>query len=116
LILPALLLSFVIFFFLIVNSCTSDTSKFISAAGDGNISKVKKLLSKGTEVNAKDEYGTTALISASTRGHADIVKMLLDKDADMNAKNNDGYTALKEAEEYGRDDIVQLLKNAGAKE
>ena len=43
--------------------------ELIAAAGSGNISQVKLLLSKGVNVNARDDEGTTALITAARNGY-----------------------------------------------
>lgn len=65
----------------------------------GNESEIAELISKGADVNAKDNDGKTALIHATGRGrrHIETVKVLLGRGADVNAKDNNGKTALMEA-------------------
>jgi ankyrin repeat protein len=48
----------------------------LNACKDGNLEKVKQLLEKGADVNAKNKYGGTALMYASYQGHEEIVKLL----------------------------------------
>jgi len=55
---------------------------------------VELLLSKGADVNAKNDFGVTPLMGASESGQLEIVKLLLDKGADVNAKNDFGITPL----------------------
>jgi ankyrin repeat protein len=72
----------------------------IDAAGRGDAAAVQALLAKGTDVNAKDSNGRTALIEASLyndNSHVEVVRALLAKGADVNAKDRSGTTALIEA-------------------
>ena len=61
-------------------------------------------------MNAKDNYGDTALTVASMNGHTDLVKLLLGhENIDVNVENNSGATAFKWAS--GHDDIAKLLSD-----
>jgi ankyrin repeat protein len=55
---------------------------------------VKMLLAKGADVNAKDDYGYTALIWAAYLDYSDIVQILLEHGAKVNIKNNHGESPL----------------------
>ena len=66
----------------------------IEAAKEGNVSKVKDLLSSGSDVNDVDKEGWTPLIAASWSGRLDVVRLLIEKGADVNARDNGGGTAL----------------------
>lgn len=88
-----------------------------AAARKGDAELVKALLAKGVDVNAKTEYGATALSFAADKGHAEVVKVLLDKKADVNVK--DTYykaTPLSWAVSKGHLDIAKLLVDAGAED
>src|SRR5258708_2972458 len=52
-------------------------TELVDAARSGDIVKVKALLDAYAEVNATDQYGTTALVMASATGHLDVVRALL---------------------------------------
>ena len=67
---------------------------------------MKLLLDRGAEIEAKDNYSSTALHLAATGGHAEVVKLLLDRGAAIEAKDRDGRTALSMA---GRAEVVELL-------
>lgn len=84
-----------------------------AATRRGNLKRVKELLEEA-DVNAKKEYGSTALIEAACYGHKEIVELLINAKADVNAKNNHGWTALMWAVAYGYKEIVKLLINAKA--
>jgi uncharacterized protein len=73
-------------------------------------------LGVGSEVDARDKYGRTALILAARQGCSDSVREILRKGADVNAKLSSGETALKLASQYGHNQIVELLKAYGAQE
>ncbi len=48
------------------------------------------MLSKGADVNAKTQWGTTALHYAVPGGHREIAESLIAKGADVNAKTHGG--------------------------
>lgn len=65
-------------------------------------------------VDAKDNYGRTALINAALYGNAELLKWLVEKGADLNTQDINGYTALHfAAQENQLECTKQLLsKNA----
>ncbi len=85
-----------------------------NAAMNGDLPRVKTLLAKGADINAKDSNGATALIVASLYGNLEVVRELLSKGADINAKDHDGMTALMLASITGHVDVVQVLLAKGA--
>lgn len=95
---------------------TSDelNKSLIDAAKNGNIVKVKELISRGADVNAKTNQNATALIYASLNGHTETVKELIAKGADLNAKTNEGFTAIMYASQNGHTDVVKELIEKGA--
>lgn len=77
---------------------------------------VDLFLSKGCDVNEKDEAGNTPLHCAAQYGKADLAATLVEKGADLNAKNTAGDTPLKLAENKGHVSIIDYLKSKGALE
>jgi hypothetical protein len=66
---------------------------FLSAAGNGDIAAVEKLLKQGSDVNTQDEEGKTALMYAVMNSHTDVIRQLLEAGADVAIKDNGGDTA-----------------------
>jgi ankyrin repeat protein/beta-lactamase regulating signal transducer with metallopeptidase domain len=66
------------------------------AATAGDIEQVKSLLSKGVDINAKNEKGNTPLHLVARYGYRqrDMAELLIIRGADVNAKNRDGWTPL----------------------
>ena len=87
----------------------------IDAARDGSIALVRRGLSRGADVNAKDDGGWSPLHSASTLGHKKIAELLIDKGADVNVKNDFGQPPLDWAVVYGHTEIADLLRKHGGK-
>jgi hypothetical protein len=77
---------------------------------------VELFLSKGCDVNEKDEVGNTPLHCAAQYGKADLVVILVERGADLNAKNTFEDTPLKLAENKGYVTIIDYLKSKGALE
>jgi ankyrin repeat protein len=79
------------------------------------------LIEKGTDVNAKDPNGWSALMLAAMAGEAESVQSLIKAGADVNSKTNDGETPLQRAEKIQNAKlkdmtaIIDILKKAGAK-
>jgi len=116
----------------------TDATPLMVAVEAGNLACVKLLVSRGANVNAKDELGNSALIyavfDADARkfwrfqddsayvaflkgveaSSASIVRYLVIKGANMDVKDHDGQTALSAA--HGHPKISAILKAAGAKE
>jgi ankyrin repeat protein/uncharacterized caspase-like protein len=85
-----------------------------AAAAAGDNDKVRRLISEGADVNAKDMLGGTAMEKAAANGHTATVQLLLDERGEINARNADGRTVLHLAAFKGHVDTVQLLLARGA--
>jgi len=79
-----------------------------------NIPSVSQHIKAGTDLNEKDQFGSTPLIIAATFGRNEISKMLIDAGVDLNITSNEGSAALHIASLFGRTDIVKLLLDKGA--
>ena len=85
---------------------------------------VSAALSLGSDVNATNPAGDTALHTASAQGHDTVVKLLIEKGADLNARNKRGLTPLgallgrggARAESTARQNTIALLRSLGARE
>lgn len=85
------------------------------AATEGDIQRIRALLAKGVDINAKDDFGWTALRNAVFQENPAAVKILLANKADPNSQDyRDGSTALHWAAQVGHTEIVVALLNAGA--
>lgn len=89
----------------------------IEASYHGRFSEVKRLLEDikiPFNVNAKDEWGYTALIYASREGHHDIVKFLLEHGCSASLQNMANDTALHWAVHRRHPKVVEMLVHKGA--
>lgn len=88
---------------------------FFAAARKGDIAAVKALLDKGVDVNAKTNYGATALSYACDKGHVEVVKLLIERGADVNVKDTFyGEVPLGWALSHSHVEVVKLLLERGA--
>lgn len=86
-----------------------------SVAECGDANEITAILSRGVDVNARNEHGMTALMRAARLGHAPVVRALLEHGADPNLARNDKFTALALAAFFGHTETVRILIEHGAK-
>ena len=84
------------------------------AAAAGDIEQVKKLISEGANIDAKDKQGRTPLHNAAANGRMEVAELLIEKGANVNALHNSGGTPLHVAVNGGHKEIVELLITKGA--
>jgi len=90
-----------------------DINALMWAAGD--LGKVRSLVAHGANINARSNYGYTALsVAAASPGNLPTVRLLLEKGADPRAVDKDGVGALWLACARGDSLIVQELLRRGA--
>ena len=85
----------------------------------GDVEAVQQALMSGTNVDIRDEEGSTLLMLAAHAGNLPMVNVLLEAGADVNAHNERGWAPLINAAynaEYKRGfaEVVQALIDAGA--
>lgn len=96
------------------NSPTPPSMDLHSAAYMGNLEEIQKHIDTDSDLNAKDEYGSTPLTVAATFGKTEAAKMLITAGADVNIQTTDGSTALHVAALFCRTEIVESLLAHGA--
>lgn len=65
-----------------------------TAAREGNVRKIRRLIKKGASVNKKNSIGETPLFIAARKGNIDVIQLLIDNGADVSMVNNIGDTLL----------------------
>jgi ankyrin repeat protein len=80
-----------------------------SPAADRQIAET--LLRLGADVNARNDFGATALMLAAHRGKLGLVTALLAQGADRSIKNCRGESALTLAQQGGHHAVVALLSH-----
>jgi len=81
------------------------------AAAEGQLIRLKQLISRGVCVNGADYDGRTALHLAAANGHADCVKFLIAAGADVTCVDRFGATPLHEAEREQNAGCVCVLND-----
>ena len=79
------------------------------ASLNGIAADLEIALNSGTDINAKDEDGRTALMYAAYNGHTAIIEKLIKKGATVNLTDNYGRTALMFASSGSYPESVRLL-------
>ena len=91
-----------------------DANLFLKAIKSGDIEQIKKLISQGADVNAKDNKGMTPLHKAAYYGQRQVAKVLIAKGANVNGTDTAGQTPLHIAANFGVKFVPELLLANGA--
>ena len=89
------------------------TSELADMAERARWDDVRVMIESGTEVDAPQGDGTTALIWAAYYNEPDVARWLLEKGADAQATSRLGVSALAIAARNGAGEIVAMLLDAG---
>lgn len=85
-----------------------------TAVATGNLEAIQQHIKAGSDLNAKDMYGSTPLIIATVFDKTEVALALIEAGADLNITNNDGSTPLITAAFLCRTEIVKALLDKGA--
>lgn len=73
----------------------------VEAAGAGDLAAVRRLLSDGVDIDARDGRGRTAVTAAAMHEHVEVVATLVDAGADVDLQDHDRNNPLLVAGENG---------------
>ncbi len=97
-----------------VNTGNGSPEKFWKAAKAGDVETIQQALDVGVDVDAKTNYGATALAFAAERGHLNVVKILIEAGADVNNQDTFyGATPATWASFNGHTEVAEFLKEHG---
>jgi hypothetical protein len=85
-----------------------------TAAAMGSLKSIERHIKTGSDLNEKDQYGSTPLVVAITFGKTEVAKALIEAGADIQIKNSDGATPLHIASFFCHPEIVKALLDKGA--
>jgi ankyrin repeat protein len=80
----------------------------------GNVKAIEQHIKASSDLDKKDNYGSTALITATVFGKTEVALALIEGGADVNLQNNDGSTPLYCAAFFCRTEILEALLEKGA--
>ena len=89
-------------------------SAWEDAVKRGDVQFVLDLLGQGTDVDARDRYGNTALMLAAHAGQREVVETLIAHRANLDVTAKFGLSALMLALVAGHAEVARLLAKAGA--
>ncbi|MBK8147633.1 MAG: ankyrin repeat domain-containing protein [Acidobacteria bacterium] len=94
--------------------CTDLHEKLDNAIIDGDLDRIKYLLSSGANVNGWYSHRFPPLYTAAMRGHKEIAEFLIENGARLDKGDSWGKTPLMAAVFYNHSEVVKLLIEKGA--
>jgi hypothetical protein len=88
-------------------------ARWEDAANRGDVQDVRDLLDKGTDVDARNHHGQTALMLAAHAAHLEVVSVLVAHRANLNMTTKYGLSVLMLALVAGHVEVATLLADAG---
>ncbi len=88
---------------------SQDGTELITAAGRGDLPRVRALLSSGTPVDAQDRAGQTALLLAVNGNHVAVAEALMEAGASINVQAQNRDTPWLLAGAQGRAEIIARM-------
>ncbi|MEZ5364736.1 MAG: ankyrin repeat domain-containing protein [Bryobacterales bacterium] len=85
-----------------------------SAAKEGDIKTLSRLLRDGYDIDKRDGFGQTALMRAAHAGKCGVVEWLIANGAELNHTSKFGLTALMLSVIAGYPQVARVLAKAGA--
>jgi len=82
---------------------------FLDAVNTGRASLVRELMSKGANIEIRDDQGKTPLLIAASKGHLEVVQVLIEVGCDLKAKDHHKQNALHKAILGNSKNIVCVL-------
>lgn len=82
----------------------------LESAKDGNLERVRRMLTLGADINTRNIWNGTPLYLACMHGHTLIVFYLLSIGADINLKTDSGRTPLDIACTMEFEEIITILQ------
>jgi len=92
-----------------------DPDALRQAAAAGDLTALRAQLASGSDIEARDAQGRTALMLATVGGQADAVAVLLAHGADPSAADAHGTTPLRAAVAADERAIIAMLRRYGAR-
>ena len=83
--------------------------ELLTAAVSGNLFGIRRALSAGATLDARNAEGFTAICIAAERGHAPVLELLCDSGLDPAQKGSGGWTPLMWAARNGHLECVTAL-------
>ncbi len=80
----------------------------------GSIHELQRRLADGTDIDALDGHGQTALMLAAVAGHEHVVEWLVERGASLDHTAKYGFSALMLAVVGGHVEVVRRVAKAGA--
>ncbi|CAL4087961.1 unnamed protein product, partial [Meganyctiphanes norvegica] len=85
-----------------------------AAAQSGDVAKIKEVVARGVDINARNQDGKTALLLASRYGQLEAIRTLVQLGANLQTRGDGGNPPIYEAALYGQADAANVLLLLGA--